>query len=187
MRAAIAYVQWVTEEDTRREDSVQEVLEVLDRHLEPSVDPSAAVRSVYGQHFGSLLDAVPTWARSAVTRIFGNPREEVGFDGLQRAAWDSFLMMHDPTETLFDVLRAQYEAATVRLRDVAAERPEAGHADSMSARLAEHILLLYAWGVIGLDSDDGLIAEFFGGGANRADCRGSIPPGLEDLPHKRPS
>ena len=161
MRAAIAYVQWVTEEDTRREDSVQEVLEVLDRHLEPSVDPSAAVRSVYGQHFGSLLDAVPTWARSAVTRIFGNPREDVGFDGLQRAAWDSFLMMHDPTETLFDVLRAQYEAATVRLRDVAAERPEAGHADSMSARLAEHILLLYAWGVIGLDSDDGLIAEFF--------------------------
>ena len=162
MRAAMGYVRWATQGDAQREHVVREALEVLDRHLDPSVEPSAAVRSVYGEHFGFLLDAVPIWAASAVMRIFGDPGVEGEFDDLGRAAWDSYLMTHGPSKPLFDALQARYKAATAHLRDFETERPGRSYRDSMAARLAEHLLLLYATGVIGLDTDDGLMTELFG-------------------------
>jgi hypothetical protein len=72
MHAVMSYALWVyrnTDQDshagdysTRRFNQMPEVEVVLDKHLGPNIDSSAAIRSVYGQWFPWLVLLDPNWA-----------------------------------------------------------------------------------------------------------------------------
>src|SRR5207245_7430038 len=130
-----------------------EVYTVLDAHLDPDQDPSAAVRSVYGEHFPFLLSISPDWSRSRVKQIFGpidrpeRTPEDIAVV-LGDVAWTAFVSMHGPSRYLFDALREHYRS---RVQRVGTDPiPQSRGARTPPGRLPEHILMLYSQGVIGL-------------------------------------
>ena len=162
LRAVLAYLAWV-----RRlrggevaEGELDEVAALLDRHLDTEHDPSTAIRSVYGEHFWHLLEALPTWTTRNVARIFSEgeaPQTELG-----DAAWSSYLAAHNPNRHLFELLGAQYRRRIERLAGASPEDTSRFRdVESGASRLAEHGLLLYTQGTIALDSDDGLLRALF--------------------------
>lgn len=162
MRAVLGYLTWVrrlTDGDVA-ESGLSEVTSLLDRHLDPEYDSSTAIRSVYGEHFGFLLVALPEWTTGNVSRIFseGNSLEtELG-----NAAWSSYLARYDPNRRLFELLTEQYRRRVERLIEVSdVDVSRARAMEHGAARLAEHVLLLYAQGTIALDGDDRLLLRMF--------------------------
>jgi hypothetical protein len=163
MGAVIAYLSWlvtaglVTAGTMSREDA-PEVWEVLDRHLDAAVDPSAAIRATYGQDFPFLATISPDWARANVDRLFGIVSDDVEEQRRRDAAWSAFVTVHNPNHTSFDFLQSIY-LERIRSRTSSVPPPK-GTNLSLFNRTAEHILILYIRGLIEIDSGDGLLAEF---------------------------
>ncbi len=138
------------------EAGLASVPDILDRHLDPTADPSPAVRSVYGQHYPQLLHIMPEWARSRAVRIFGS---DTPLDRQQHAAGVAFLAFNQPAPRLLDALSTQYSAwVNAAAAGDFDEKPLYGF-ESIAGRLAAHLLLLYSWGRIDLET--GLLADFF--------------------------
>ena len=169
LRTAISYLSWLRARNAAQLEpdatsGAPEVFTVLDAHLELAADPSAAVRSVYGEHFPFLLSLSAVWSRSRVERIFGPiqstiepPEDDVIVLG--DVAWVAFISLHGPNRYLFDALREHYRR---HVRRIGIDRmPQLRGARTPPGRLAEHILLLYSQGVIGLTSEDGLVESLF--------------------------
>lgn len=120
-------------------DSVPEAKAVLERHLDIAVDPSLAVRSVYGQWFPRLDFLDPEWARSKVDLIF--PLQET-FKEYYLAAWESYLLY---CGRVYDrpsgVLVKQYARAVETQETTIAptENPDL---------LAQHLAILYLRGTM---------------------------------------
>jgi hypothetical protein len=164
MRAVLGYLAWVRRltDGEITESEVGEVAMVLERHLDPDHDASTAIRSVFGEHFWYLLEALPEWTAGNVSHIFseGTPSEAA----LGDAAWSSYLAMHNPNRRLFELLAGQYQRRVERLAGVSTEDIDrARDVESGAARLAEHILLLYVQGTVTLDSEDRLLLALFEG------------------------
>ncbi|MCU4139055.1 MAG: ATP maltotriose and DNA-dependent transcriptional regulator MalT, partial [Thermodesulfobacteria bacterium] len=75
IHAVIRYALWVRNHLEERQkyhgfDSMLEVKAVLEKHLNPSYDPSLAIRSVYGQWFPWLVYLDRKWAKEKVSQIF---------------------------------------------------------------------------------------------------------------------
>jgi len=164
MRAVLGYLAWVRRltDGEITESELGEVASLLGRHLNPDHDPSTAIRSVYGEHFWYLLEALPEWTTGNVLHIFseGTPSETA----LGDAAWSSYLARHNPNRRLFELLAGQYQRRVERLTGVSTEDIDrARDIESGAAGLAEHILLLYVQGTITLDSQDRLLYALFEG------------------------
>lgn len=162
MRAVLGYLAWVRRltDGEITESVLGEVAALLDRHLDPDHDASTAIRSVFGEHFWYLLEAVPEWTTGNVSRIFseGTPSETA----LGDAAWSSYLTMHNPNRHLFELLAGQYQRRVERLAGVSTKDIDrAREVESGAVRLAEHILFLYVQGTITLDSDDRQLHALF--------------------------
>jgi hypothetical protein len=168
MRATMAYLSWLVTHGLvypgiDAVEAAPEVFAVLDAHLEPERDPSAAIRSVYGEHLPFLLHLAPGWVQSRRDRILGLPDTEASTQterALGDTAWAALVSMHGPSRTVFEVLADHYRSRVGRIGIPSAVR-RSGSPNALHARLAEHVLLLYAQGVIGLDTSDGLVALFF--------------------------
>ena len=95
-------------------ESLPEVQEILNRHLDRSLDPSLSVRAVYGQWFPQLVRIDKEWAASIVPRLFPD-NEELGvcFD----AAWDAYVIFNRTWMDVFPVLVGSYRTAVARLGD----------------------------------------------------------------------
>jgi hypothetical protein len=96
MHAAVRYALWVRRHIEKTPEGKEriahgfkemaEVREVLEAHLDPTLDPSLAIRSVYGQWFPWLVLLDPQWASAHVPNIF--PQNKPLRD-LRDAAWDT--------------------------------------------------------------------------------------------------
>jgi hypothetical protein len=171
LRGLVAYAAWHTrhypteppeETDSPKgataspETSLSDVLGILDRHLDPASDSSPAVRSVYGQHFPVLLHVAPQWARSRTARIFGSG---LPLNEQQKAAAETFLAFNRPSSPLLDALRPQYATWVQALPTNTFDYQPFHSPESIPEQLAAHLLLLYIWGRLELQT--GLLADFF--------------------------
>lgn len=166
MHAVMRYALWVRREiesspDVRRRlsrgfDEMPEVREVLEAHLDPALEASAAIRAVYGRWFAFMLMLDNRWASAAVERIF--PRDP-GSDPLRDAAWEAHVSFSNPYDHLLTVIEDEYKRG-VELVGRFAERPE--NTVSPENRLAEHLMVYYLRGKLALDRN-GLIGRFFAG------------------------
>ena len=94
-----------TERIARGFDEMPEVREVLDRHLDPSVESSLTISSVYGRHFPWLALLDRRWAEANVSRIF--PSDPARRRNLE-AAWDTYVTFCPPYDNALPLLRGEY-------------------------------------------------------------------------------
>jgi len=88
----------------------QEAKDVLEYHLDPSRDPSLAVRSVYGQFFPWLFVFDPLWGKTLIERIF--PADD---PDRRYAAWETYLS-NGVFSQVYAALKFQYELAISEAR-----------------------------------------------------------------------
>ena len=164
MHAVMRYALWVRREiesspDVRQRlsrgfDEMPEVREVLEAHLDPAAEPSAAIRAVYGRWFAFLLMLDNRWSSAAVERIFpSDPQSEF----LRDAAWEAHVSFSNPYDHLLTVIEDEYKRGVERVGRFA-ERPE--NTVTPENRLAEHLMVYYLRGKLALDRN-GLIGRFF--------------------------
>lgn len=162
--AVMRYALWVRREiesspDVRARlsrgfDELPEVREVLEAHLDPQIEPSAVVRSVYGRWFAYLLMLDNRWATAAVDRIF--PREP-SRAALRDAAWEAHVSFSNPYDHLLVVIEDEYKRGVELLGRY---QSRAENVVSPENRLAEHLMVYYLRGKLALDRN-GLVGRFF--------------------------
>jgi len=160
MHTVVSYALWVrryleglpdkSERVTRGFDEMPEVREVLDRHLDLVVDPSPAIRSVYGRHFPWLALLDRNWARRKAPHIF--PQDPA----LHRnAAWDTYITYCEPYNDVLPLLRDEYLDAIDRI----GKDRDTRHMESPDEHLAEHLMVYYWRGKLALDDPE--LTRFF--------------------------
>ncbi|MBN2308048.1 MAG: hypothetical protein JXR94_03705 [Candidatus Hydrogenedentes bacterium] len=117
--------------------AMPEVREVLDGHLDVSVEPSPAIRSVYGQWFPWLFLLDKPWAEAEKERIFpAAPQDRHLFD----AAWEAYITFCKPYDSVLPVLREEYALAVERVGTWTDEYHRIAHPDE---RLVDHLMGFY--------------------------------------------
>lgn len=126
-------------------NEMPEVRETLDKYLRLEVEPTEAVRSVYGRYIPWLDLLDPKWVSSNLSKIFSHSEKTHG-DG----AWDAYITLNQPYDNLLAPLREEY-----RYRLINADFSEDKKQSLREAtdRLAEFITVYYWRNKINLDDD----------------------------------
>jgi hypothetical protein len=127
---------------------------VLDQHLDPTIDPSLAIRSLYGRWFPWILVIDQDWATAAVPRIFPDAAPQYWL-----AAWNGFICFNTAYEQVFEPLQAVYAKAISQLGRQADQSDDTRQL--RDERLAGHLMSFYWQGRYPLDHQDGLVRQFF--------------------------
>ena len=159
MHAALRYALWVEraldpEGSFEGVASMPELRSMLDRHLDTEVEPSRAIRSVYGEWFVQLVRIDEAYAKKIAPVIF--PAED-GSAHFWSAAWNSYVVFNQPWVRVFEVLENTYRLAIERFKATDEEIAIGGHPRES---LGEHLMHLRIIGEIGLE-DDGLFPNFW--------------------------
>lgn len=165
MHAVVRYALWVRRhivvtsdgEDRVKQafEDMPEVREILDYHLDPSHDPALAIRAVYGQWFPWLVKLDPQWVAQNIANIF--PLEE-SHQKLHDAAWETYITLCAPYDTVFDLLHEEYSRAIDRIGKFSTGRQHIANPDE---RMVEHIMTYYWRGKLNLGEPNGLLAQLY--------------------------
>lgn len=168
--AIIRYVLWIrncTEKlpealkmSNKGFDLTPEVREILNSHLNPDIDPSLAIRAIYGMEFSHLKFLDCTWASENANIIF--PTEESKLH-LWNAAWRSYLQFNRAYSDVIKILEDQYLVAIDRL-EMMGKDSKMDVTDPYQypeCRVVEHIMYLYWWGKLDPDDGTGLFSKFW--------------------------
>jgi hypothetical protein len=175
MSAAIEYGWWL-KEDPPDGNMPPELAELLDRHLDPEVEQTATIRSVYGQYFPALVAMDSDWAAAHVEAIF-----RAGDDRLRSAAWNAYVLFNQPYESAFRLLEDEYRRAIEELgQDEGESDPLSGNAGES---LVTHLMSLYTVGLIDF-GEGGLLESFYESASvdRRRQAIDSIGAGLNEGP-----
>lgn len=152
MHAVMQYMWWRKQQTPEGEPSRLEprLRELLERRLDPDVEPTDTVRAVYGQWFPYLVAADGEWSTENVNMIFplAGDRQRLGL-----VAWDGYLQHNGVFDSAIERLHPQYAAAVERLA-----RGEAVD-DDLRDQLIGHLIYLYVTDKTALDGD--LFGPFF--------------------------
>jgi hypothetical protein len=164
MHAVVRYALWVrrgehaagqsAESSLPSMDSMPEVRQCLDRHLDPDFEQSPTVRSVFGRWFPWLVLLDRRWVERRLEAIFPADAPSV-----RDAIWETYLAFCRPYNEPFELLRGEYAAAVARLGAARGERK--GAIGDSAEHLGEHLLVMVGRGVLSWESDDGLVRRFF--------------------------
>ncbi len=156
IEAAIAYAAWVKENlygdafsQEAKEQGFRDVPEVralLDSHLDVNIDPSLAVRSVYGYRFPWLLALDKEWAVEQLARVFPPAEQDRKF---WEAAWMAYL--GNPFSASFKELHTRYGMAVERLGEPTIFKDSSARMDKS---LATHLMWFYWDAMIPIDDPD---------------------------------
>ena len=165
MEAVIQYALWLRRHndklpDAKRHadrgfDEMKEIREVLEKHLNLSLDPSLAIHCLYGRWIPWLLLLDKEWAQAHLAQIFpdaGQLRE------YRDTAWETYIVHSQPYEDVLTALQSEYGKAIDRLGTFDRNRERLANPEKT---LAEHIMTFYWLGKIKLDDPDGFITKFF--------------------------
>jgi hypothetical protein len=139
MHAVVRYVLWVERELGDGEQAgglgfAPEAKAVLERHLNVAVDPSLAIRAVYGQWFPQFVRLDADWARQLAPLVFpASPDLDAQFD----AAWSAYVMFNAPYTDVFAVLKEAYAHAVEKTGERGNDPPRS---DSPEERLGAHLV-----------------------------------------------
>jgi hypothetical protein len=166
MHAVMGYALWVGRhmaqeprggnDAVRSFDQMPEVRAVLDKHLQADIEPSLAIRSVYGQWFPSLVFLDRNWAHESAPKIF--PSEEASKE-LRDSAWHSYVVYCVPYDDVFEILQGQYSQGIEQI-----ELPDGDGTKHKAAdlHLAQHLMTEYWRGNLVANDPNGLLARFYG-------------------------
>jgi hypothetical protein len=176
VEAVMSYVWWLGEDVPTAERRLpEEARELLERRLDPDVEPTAAIHSLYGKWFPYLVTADPTWVAERVEGIF--PAEP---ERRWRAAWSSYLYFNNVWENAFRLLVEQHRCG---IDDLAAEIGEGEVLlGDLGQALVNHLMTAYRYGMIDFGDGSGLLERFYEVAAleRRAEALESVGHGLMD-------
>lgn len=120
-------------------DLMPEVRSVLERHLDPEIDPSPAIRSIYGRWLPWLLLLDEAWVAENLARILPT---DPGLAELRAAVWATYIVTCPPYNSVFRSIQAEYAAAVNRVPsgDVVGIPRHRG----IDVKLGEHLVTLYS-------------------------------------------
>lgn len=130
-----------------------EIKIILDWHLNPSNDPSIAVRAIYGRFFPWLLLMDRQWTLDNLNLILPLGQFD---DRLYSAAWNTMMLYVPAYDKPFEILKDCYLEAVQNLGKV--DKKHRRYTDR-DERLAEHLMLFY--GRAKLQLSDSLFQEFW--------------------------
>ena len=165
MHAVVHYCLWVrrqveaavdAEDRLRRGfDEMPEAREVLDAHLDPTRDPSVAIRAVYGQWLPWLVLLDEAWTSTSLRRVFP---EDTNLLALREAVWDTYIVINQAYTNLLELLHDQYGWAMDRMGSESRIKSHLGDPDTA---VASHLMTYYWQGKLDLDDPNGLLARFY--------------------------
>lgn len=157
MSAAILYAAWIRRNNLAPDGfaSMTDVGAALDRHLDPAVEASPAIRSVYGERLRFLIYVDSSWTLAAIPRIFPEADTETS---LWDAAWSGYVQFGGFVASVATMLEPQYRRATRALCQTDNANQRASHDEH---RLAEHLMIMLWRGDMTALDQTGTIAEFF--------------------------
>jgi hypothetical protein len=158
MHTVMHYALWVQRHLKESEEllaegfqQMPEVRKVLEFHLDPTKEPSHAIRAIYGHWLPNFVLIDESWFKQNLSKIF--PVDEAHRE-LRMAAWITYLRAWDVYKNIFNALKDEYARAIDRIGEGGDE------SRLVDRRLAEHMLRSYGFGYIGID--DRLLARFYG-------------------------
>jgi hypothetical protein len=155
MHAAFQYGSWIRAGDGGEPHKLPpELAALLARRINLEAEPTATIRSVFGQWFPSLVALDRDWAARHAEDIF--PPEAK--DRLWRAAWQAYVRSNHAYAGVYPLLRAQYRRAVEELE---APVGDSGLFGDIGQALAGHLMELYAQGVLAFGDQDGLLDRFY--------------------------
>jgi predicted transcriptional regulator len=172
MLAVTYYATWLRQHVERQRDltsravrgfdEMPEVREVLERRLDLSVEPTRAIRSVYGMRLPWIRLIDPEWTEQNLDKIFPESENERAF---WEAAWFAYLTHCPAYDDVLDTLRKKYSLAIERLGEdsVLGKKPQ-----DLETPLAVHVMSFYLRGKLEISSSDGVIERFFARASDRA-------------------
>ncbi|MDY6950502.1 MAG: hypothetical protein SWE60_03245 [Thermodesulfobacteriota bacterium] len=165
MHTVIRYGLWVRrhlekeldgeERVARGFDEMPEVRRVLDIRLGISVEPSLAIRAVYGQWFPWLILLDPAWSKQNAGRILPSGVDDRPY---WDAAWNAYVTHCQPYDDVLETIQRQYALAIERLGEPSEETDSYA---SPQERLGEHLMVFYWRGKLSLDDPEGLLPTFW--------------------------
>jgi len=164
MHATIQYALWVfnaekkpgnlkSESRPKGFSGMPEIKEILESHLDPKVEQTSAIRSVYGQWFPWLTLIDVAWAKKNVSRIFPMSKKEGPFP---HVAWEAYLRMNPPYDEVFEILKDRYLYYVHQLKNDKADAP-----NKLEESLASHVTTLALRKQISIDPPDELWKTFW--------------------------
>ncbi len=163
MRAAMKYALWVKRgldkvagEDGGTESTfapMPEVRGLLENHLDPKVEPAAAIRSVYGDWYPWIVLLDEGWAKANKDRIFATDPDS---SRLFEAAWNTYVVFCNPYDSVFPIIRDKYQFAVDKIGKTS-EQPS--YAMDPDYALVKHLVSFYWRGLI--EYDDPLVQGMY--------------------------
>ena len=133
-----------------------EVRTVLTEHLNVASEPSAAVRSVYGQWLAWLYALDKHWTEEHLESIFPDSAK---LAHLRDAAWNAYLFFSPLVDKVFALLRKQYAAAISRLPEAGDESESGSRPEAPGVRVGQHVVIQLLRAKLSLQ--DELFVQFF--------------------------
>jgi hypothetical protein len=165
MHDVLRYALWIARTISKTLDDqdagmtfavMPEVRNVLIEHLNVASEPSAAVRSVYGQWLAWLYILDTHWTEEHLDSIFPDSAE---LAHLRDAAWNAYLFFSPLVAKVFALLRKQYAAAISRLRGAEDESESGFRPETPGVRVGQHVVIQLLRDELSLQ--DELVVEFF--------------------------
>jgi hypothetical protein len=134
-------------------DEMPEARQVIADHLDPKIDPSLAIRSVYGRWLPWLHLVDRAWVEANLANIFPDAEN---LRALRDSAWTAYIVHCDAYNDVFELLRAEYLHEMDQIGKHAHVGSHLGHPDE---RLAAHLMTMYWRGKLPIH--DALLHDFY--------------------------
>lgn len=158
MHSLIEYVAWMLGEDAGTRPAMRIVPKagvLLERHLDPAIDDSAATRGAVGSRLGQLVALDRDWVLAHRDRLF-----PADYPNLADMTWSSYVPWNSVRRDVLEAFLERYTAAIARLDPLSTAPP----ADPDEA-LVGHVLMAYIRGWI--DLRGGLVRDLYARGSDR--------------------
>jgi hypothetical protein len=134
-------------------DDVPEAREVLEARLDPQIEPSLAIRSVYGANLTRLTFWADAWLRDHLEQIF----QVQGRNERRGIAWETFIRLCRTDSKTLALLQQEYSAAVAAM----SQEGFAGHRLDARVALGQHLVVNYSQGILDFGKPGDLLETFF--------------------------
>jgi hypothetical protein len=185
LRCIFVYSSWVRRQTgaRERENPAVEILDALEDRL--LRDEALSIRAIFGERFSWLLHFHPEWTVARIPQIFPSDPEAA----LKKAAaWESFLVYAQVSDSLFQAMAPYYQEAVQGLAGLPQTKSEESGQHTPTKGLVHHLMALYWFGALPIEGDP-LLKGFYQSapvwlrtysleyiGRSLSNTKGEVPP-----------
>jgi len=165
MHTVIRYALWVRKNFEKSKTGkgklklgfkkMREIQKVLEKHLDIEIDPSLAIRAVYGQWFPWIVLLDKDWAEKNKEKVF--PKGE-NLKSFRDVAWNAYIMFCPAYDAVFEIIKDKYREA---IEFIGSEKINESYRGDPEEKLAEHLMVYYGRGKIKIGGEDEILIKFF--------------------------